>query len=390
MSKRRNKRQLEGTIGLIPETGESPAAMHDAQPPVAAAGDQVVSDDAKDPGPPPASAVAPQPVVSGTIDMKQPLVDAGAAEARAVTQARPAAAPIEASHGTLGQRLRAARELRGWSAEEVAAKLRFPAQIVQKLEAEQFEKIGYGIYLRGYLMNYARLVGVPTILIEPVLRERTAEPPLVSSGTISHSRYLYQRYSVSALYLILTAVIIVPAVMLAMRASQEPGSVQLTALSTSAGPQAEPETATPTSTGDAAQTTPVTASAAAAASNGAPSDSPLVASLAPFPLARKENSPGHETIAAGSGAHTLKLSLKQASWVEVIAVGGDKLEYGLLPGGSVRSYSSDKVLEVRLGNCEGAEVEADGQPQDLTPFRHANVAHFRLFSKGEAISRTDS
>ena len=41
-------------------------------------------------------------------------------------------------------------------------------------------------------------------------------------ATISHSRYLFQRYSVSALYLILTGVIIVPAVLLAMRASFEP------------------------------------------------------------------------------------------------------------------------------------------------------------------------
>jgi cytoskeleton protein RodZ len=87
--------------------------------------------------------------------------------------------------------------------------------------------------------------------------------------------------------------------------------------------------------------------------------------------------------------HTAKLTLREASWVEVQSASGEKLEYGLLPAGTSRTYSSDKPLEVRLGNCTGAEVETDGRLQDLTPYRRANVAHFKLFVGGEAISRTD-
>jgi cytoskeleton protein RodZ len=303
----------------------------------------------------------------------------------------PAAVGVETPHGSLGQRLRAAREAKGWSTGEVGSRLHIPVQIIQQIEAEQYEKIGYGIYLRGYLTSYARLVDVPTILIDPVLRERSDAPPLVASGTISHSRYLYQRYSVSALYLILTGVIIVPAVLLAMRASMQPPAPQLATLeapATTAAPGVATVDAATHAGGEA--TMPPAATPASAAPSG--SDAPLVASLAPFPPLHKDNPAAAHAEAApvSSGAHSLKLSLKEASWVEVQSATGEKLEYGLLPAGSVRSYSSDKPLEVRLGNCNGAEIEADGQSQDLAPYRRANVAHFRLFSAGQTISRTDS
>jgi cytoskeleton protein RodZ len=89
---------------------------------------------------------------------------------------------------------------------------------------------------------------------------------------------------------------------------------------------------------------------------------------------------------SGSGAHTLRLALNEASWVEVTSANGEKLEYGLLPAGTVRTISSDSVLDVRLGNSAGAEVELDGQSQDLAPYRHSNVAHFKAFATGQPIS----
>ncbi len=90
---------------------------------------------------------------------------------------------------------------------------------------------------------------------------------------------------------------------------------------------------------------------------------------------------------SGSGAHTLRLSLKEASWVEVTSASGEKLEYGLLPAGTTRTISSDSVLDVRVGNSGGAEVSLDGQVQDLAPYRHSNVAHFKAFAAGQPISQ---
>jgi cytoskeletal protein RodZ len=98
---------------------------------------------------------------------------------------------LTSTRESLGQRLRAARESRGWSDADVASRLHLPIQIVQKLEADRFDAIGHRIYLRGYLTSYVRLLDLPTILVESVLQqhqEQLEPPPLTTTGTISHSR----------------------------------------------------------------------------------------------------------------------------------------------------------------------------------------------------------
>ena len=321
-----------------------------------------------------------QPVESARIDLRP----------------EPSPPPAHVQRESLGQRLRAARESRGWSDADVASRLHLPIQIVQKLEADRFDAIGHRIYLRGYLTSYVRLLDLPTILVESVLQqhqEQLEPPPLTTTGTISHSRYLFQRYSVSALYLILTGVIIVPAVLLAMRAGLEPKITDLTSLD---APNAVATTESGKTNAQQATSAPPADSAsaavapAAAPTAGVASDSPLVASMAPFQaLAHKESEATQPPPASvsGSGAHTLRLSLKQASWVEVTSTNGEKLEYGLLPAGTVRTISSDTALDVRVGNSAGAEVELDGKAQDLTPYRHSNVAHFKAFAAGQPISQ---
>jgi len=316
--------------------------------------------------------------------------------ARIDLRPEPSPPPAHVQRESLGQRLRAARESRGWSDADVASRLHLPIQIVQKLEADRFDAIGHRIYLRGYLTSYVRLLDLPTVLVESVLQqhqEQLEPPPLTTTGTISHSRYLFQRYSVSALYLILTGVIIVPAVLLAMRAGLEPKITDLTSLdapnsvATAESGKANAQQATSAPPADSAS---AAVAPAAAPTAGVASDSPLVASMAPFQaLAHKESEATQPPPASvsGSGAHTLRLSLKQASWVEVTSTNGEKLEYGLLPAGTVRTISSDTALDVRVGNSAGAEVELDGKAQDLTPYRHSNVAHFKAFAAGQPISQ---
>jgi cytoskeleton protein RodZ len=81
---------------------------------------------------------------------------------------------------------------------------------------------------------------------------------------------------------------------------------------------------------------------------------------------------------AGQGGHSLTLNLPSASWVEVTAADGSRLEYGILPAGTQKSYHSDSPLEVRIGNANGAQASVDGQPVQLEAFRRANVARFRV------------
>ena len=60
-----------------------------------------------------------------------------------------------------GARLRAAREGRGLSIEEVADRLRLNEALVLAMEEDRFGLLGAPVFARGHLKNYAALVGAP-------------------------------------------------------------------------------------------------------------------------------------------------------------------------------------------------------------------------------------
>lgn len=399
MSRQRKKKSNRPAEGVAPAASETAAPVPAVDAVAEGGGEMNASEGVEMAQAAPVAAVESERESAAATEEDAVVGQAGAAEtshaaepaeAHDVKETVAAAAPA-----SLGTRLRRARETLRMSAADVGSRLHIPVQIIHTLEADQFDRIGYGIYLRGYLNNYARLVGVPTILVDTVVRERDHAPQLVTSGTISHSRYLYQRYSVSALYLILTGVIVVPAVLLAMRAGMQPTASDLAPLepptiSTPAPEPASGQSATPQ--GGSPATGPAAGTKAATTTEGSETEAPLVASLAPFSALghREAATPRSESAPdAASGAHTLKLSLSEKSWVEIVTTSGEKLEYGLLPAGTSRTYRSAEGLDVRLGNSNGAEIEIDGRSRDLAPFRRANVAHFRLSRDGEPAAHGD-
>jgi cytoskeleton protein RodZ len=307
------------------------------------------------------------------------------------------AIPEPTGQPSFGQRLRAAREAKGLSRNDVAQRLRLPLRLIGRLENDDYSGMEQGVYLRGYLSSYARLVGVPTVAAETIAAQHTQAAPLVATGKVSRSRYLFDRYSVSATYLILTGLIVVPAVWLATHGGLEQNLARTTPLDSPTttiqvpAPMPLDATATGVTSADTAEAAsepaaqPGDADVSVAATETPRQEQPVVASMAPFTSPAAPAAPAPEaTPRVGSGAHTMSLELTEASWVEILAADGSKLEYGILPAGAERTYSSDKPLSVRLGNAEGAEVKVDGKAIDLAPFRHANVARLRVFGENGA------
>ncbi|MEP6510765.1 MAG: RodZ domain-containing protein [Dokdonella sp.] len=314
--------------------------------------------------------------------------------------ARPAA-PIELqdqSPAPFGQRLAAAREQCGLSRADVAARLKLPTRLVARLESDDYAGLTDGMFLRGYLASYARLVGVPVEQAARVAAAHTQTTPLVATGTISHSRYLLERYSVSATYLVLTAIIVVPAVWLATHGGLEQNLARTTPLDppTSISTPAQDASISAAGAGDASSNfTGIAASgtsdaASSHADERAPEQKLVVASMTPFanvstPPATSESdvAAANRTLSA-SGAHQLDLTLSEASWVEITAADGRKLEYGILGAGSTHTYHSNGPISVRLGNAQGARMRGDGADVDLASYQRANVAHLRLFGPNGA------
>jgi len=307
----------------------------------------------------------------------------------------------EASTGSLGGRLRAAREARGLDIESCGHALRLPIRVLRQIESNQYGGIDYQVYLAGYLTKYARYLGVDEAEVKVELeRIKPGQPTLVATGGISHSRYLLEHYARAATYVVLTAAIVVPTIWLGVRGTLDRDVSHLAPLD--AAPVAQVDA--PAAPANAATTAGVPADAQAkvddaAAVAAAPTtqadqpstpapaaaqdQQPLMASMTPFPnlgsdASRAQSQPAVASSAVGNGAHSLVLSLQGASWVEVTTKDGSRLEYGLLPAGSSKTYHSDQPMEVRIGNATGAQVTLDGQPMALDNFRRSNVAHFRI------------
>lgn len=305
-----------------------------------------------------------------------------------------------------GSRLRTAREARGLSLETCGHVLHLPVRVLKQLESDDFSGIDYQVYLGGYIRKYAHHLGIDAPAIEEAVASlRPSQPPLVATGGISHSRYLLDRYATAATYVILTLVIAVPTVWLGVRGTLSHDMSHLAPLDAAPVAQQDaPPVSTPVvapgGTKKVAGNAPVTAQArtptdapasAASSPTRSSADQPLLASMVPVPnldgdVAITPPTATNQATDTGTGAHSLTINLPNSSWVEVVDKGGDRLEYGLLPAGSSKTYHSDQPLEVRIGNATGAQVSVDGQTVALDPYRHANVAHFRVdIQDGKAV-----
>ena len=282
-----------------------------------------------------------------------------------------------------GSRLRAAREARGFTVEACGHALRLPSRLLRQLEAGEYGGIDYQVYLAGYLTKYARYVGADEDALQAELARLTPrQPDLVVTGGVSHSRYLLERYVTAATYVVLTAVIVVPMVWLGVRGTLDRDMPRLAPLD--ASPVAQQDAPAP-STSAALAAAGAAAAPAPAPEPRAEDQQPLLASMAMFPpldhsaaKAPLATAAPDAAMAQGQGAHSLTLELSSASWVEVTAADGSRLEYGILPAGTSKSYRSDSQLDVRIGNATGAQAVVDGQPVQIDAFRRANVARFRV------------
>lgn len=263
----------------------------------------------------------------------------------------------------LGERLRIARQQAGLAREQVGAQLKLPVAIVEAIEREDWARLGAPIYVRSYVGSYLRLLGLPASLLELATAEKSS-PPLVTLATRSRMRHTIDTSVRNIVYLVMTAVLVVPVVLVA-RHYQARDRVQDLVLDP--GAASERALAMPT-LGDA-RVPPAAGSVEVDSQQGsAGAHEPVMASIAAFP----------KTVPPGA----LVLTFHDESWIEVLDRRGERLERGLVAAGGERRYDPAQIGRITLGNAGGVDVSNAGRTIDLAPFRSANVARFAVSSDG--------
>lgn len=264
---------------------------------------------------------------------------------------------------TVGQLLNEARVAQGVTVEDAAVRLRLMNRQIEAMEADDFESLGQPVFARGFVRNYARLLGLAP---EPLLERMVGAP--AEPEPITHAEAPMPRSWMTSPWLILLLL-----GMLVLVAAPVGLYLWLNSEVEEGGDAPFP----------VVQTQP------------APLDAPAVAMPAPMTEASPESAqeaaaPAGEAAQPGEGADTVesaqpaakdgvvRLEFGDESWVEIKDASGRMLHRQLNPAGSGAEIRGQPPFSMVIGNAAAARMTYNGRPIDLKPFIDVTVARFTL------------
>ena len=264
----------------------------------------------------------------------------------------------ESSQASVGQILRDARAAQGIALDDAAARLRLMHRQIEAMEADDFESLGQPVFARGFVRNYARLLGLAPEVLLARMQGAPAEPAAVSPADqpVSHS-WLTSPWLMLSLLGLAVAVAVPVVLYLWLNSGVEDGSADrgpVVAQTQAARVAAPPPVA------ESAEAVPPVVEAAPA--EPAASTEPAAAAAPATP-------------AAGSVLH---LEFGDEAWTEIKDASGRMLHRQLNPAGGSVDVHGQPPFDVVIGNAAQARMTYNGRPIDLTPFIDATVARFTL------------
>ena len=287
------------------------------------------------------------------------------------------------SGSQIGEKLRAARERRGLSREQIADALHLDESVISALEQGRFDSLGAPVYVRGHLKAYGQLLGLaaeeflgsypdaePKTVVAPVLRRRGVTPATVNPFLLAGGGLAV------LLGLVLGAYVLIDA--------DDPGMAGV-----------EQGREHPAMTGTSPDHSPPTDEDGG---NGMPLPEPRRSVAGPRDVARGTDadvpaSPGTAgeldgtesssavTTARPVATMRLELQFNEESWVE-ISDANRRLLFGLQREGKRREITGEPPFNLLIGNASGVSMTVDGEPFDVPEARmRGKVARFEITGK---------
>jgi cytoskeleton protein RodZ len=246
--------------------------------------------------------------------------------------------------GSLGAWLRTQREARGVSLRDLAESRKISLRYLEALEQDRLDILPAPVFTRGFLREYARVVGLDADeVVNLYLLAAEAEPelppvePRAARSAGGPSPLGYGLLLVLAVVLLLAIAALVSWLAERRAKAATPVAQAVPVESTMSGPAAAPEDATDAG----ARSEPP---AGGAAPTGAPAATPAGAD-AERPL-------------------RVELEFTEDCWVELV-VDGQRRTSELRTSGEVVTLEARDSVLLTLGNAPGVRVEVDGRPFPL-------------------------
>lgn len=317
-----------------------------------------------------------------------------------------------------GRQLREGRDARGLTQQEIAVKLHLHQRMVAALEDDDFDQLPSPIYVRGYLRNYARLLGLDPKHIVAAYDGSESEHPELKPPLQAPSQASSSDKPVKAVTYLVTLVLVL--LLLAWWQSRnisEDSFIDLDNLQISNSEEQLKTPADSHSSGEEMQASdlgypikvirhpdstfyPLPSEGPAPDTTATQPDTPVAdtTDTATTPAELLETLPepaggGDNTAAADTGGNNgndnetspatdgdagLQLDLTEESWIEVYDASGQRLYLGLGEAGETIQLDGETPLRVLLGFAPGVEVSYNGEPIDTIEHSSAGVAQFTV------------
>ncbi len=244
----------------------------------------------------------------------------------------------------IGETLKKAREERGLTLEEVAEKTKIRHRYLEAIEKENFEIMPGNVYVKGFIRNYARFLGLrPEPLVALFTERHAQEQPVPETIQVQEERNSRLRRK-SLAFVFVAAVLFLLAF----------GGIYAFMQQSAPPQQAQDDFAAPFDFGlqnDSGQ-------------NLSPPDQSAEPRVSPPP----QKAPAQKGV-------SLVLNVVQDScWMRVVVDGETKFT-GELTANQSRSFHAKERIELKLGNAGAVQVQVNGRDLGY------------LGSKGEVIKR---
>lgn len=303
----------------------------------------------------------------------------------------------EVFQADFGASLKAAREAKNMAVADVAAKLKLTPRQVEALEEEDLSHLPSEIFVRGFVRNYARLVGLePDSLIAPVNVQAevsetiTAPSAGLNVGSSGIRRWVVYPLIALAIFLILVAALyhwlrqgedtlIVPPVELVSPVASQPAAALpapiVTPVPEAVSPSPEGSVITPL-------TLPTPSQPPAAASVPVPPPSVAPAPVVAPPVSKPSVpettvAPSKPESSAKPGARSMRFEPAQDAWIQVVDGKGNRFSK-LVRAGTAETFSGEPPFRLVVGEAALVKLTYNGHNIELTPFIGQKVARLTL------------
>jgi cytoskeleton protein RodZ len=266
---------------------------------------------------------------------------------------------------SIGQIVRAARESKGLTIDELAAELRLERRLIEALEASRFDEFGAPVFAKGYLKQYGTRLGLRYEDLLGAYYDHVG----ATEVTIAPSQTIKLRDEKQITVWVLAALVIALLVVLLLVwwvddeivAVTEPASGAFESVASAVSDDEIAVTAGAVVPSESRAATAIPSSVADDAEDAVESGDAANVGEDAVP-------PGHRLI---------EIRFRGESWTEITDAAGQRLYVGLAADGSYERMTGQPPVDVLFGNADAVDLAVDGLSFPLPAgSRNGNLARF--------------